>query len=138
MNWISTMLGIIAVLFGGLNIFQFLFFRSTKKEYESKAAEAEIKAKDARFESLQRQINNMESLYRTQGEELKHVREELLDITKKKMESDKRVAQLEVENNSLKEKVERLEKEVGAYKIIAKTENNTRSTKIDNYTRDET
>ena len=129
MNWVTTLLGIIPVLFGGLNVFQFLFLRSTKKEYESKAAEAEIKAKDARFESLQRQINNMESLYHTQGEELKHVREELLDMTKKKMESDKRVTQLEVENCSLKEKVERLEKEVGAYKIIF--------TKADNYTRDE-
>ena len=122
MNWVTTLLGIITVLFGGLNVFQFLFFRSTKKEYESKAAEAEIKAKDARFESLQRQINNMESLYHTQGEELKSVREELLDQTRKKMESDKRVTQLEVENNSLKEKVARLEKEVEAYKIISRNE----------------
>lgn len=122
MEWISTVLGIVAVLFGGLNIFQFLFFRSTKKEYEAQAAQAEIKAKDARFESLQRQIDNMESLYRSQGEELKSVREELLDITRKKMESDKRVAQLEVENNSLKEKVARLEKEVEAYKLISRNE----------------
>ena len=105
----ETLLGILAALFGGLNIFQFIFFRYTKKEYWARAEQAAVEAKDARFESLQKQINDMESLYKQQGEELSAVRKELLDVTKAKMESDRRVTQLEFENQSLKEKVEKLE-----------------------------
>lgn len=118
MESLSSIFGALTLLFGGLNIFQFIFFRATKKEYQAKAERAAIEAKDARFDSLQKQINDMETLYRAQGDDLKSVREELLDITKKKMESDKRVTQLEVENASLKAKVERLEMEVQAYKTI--------------------
>lgn len=110
----ETLLGILAALFGGLNIFQFIFFRYTKKEYWARAEQAAVEAKDARFESLQKQINDMESLYKQQGEELSAVRKELLEVTKAKMESDKRVTQLEFENQSLKEKVDRLEHEVRA------------------------
>ena len=105
----ETLLGILAALFGGLNIFQFIFFRYTKKEYWARAEQAAVEAKDARFDSLQKQINDMESLYKRQGEELSAVRKELLEVTKAKMESDKRVSQLEFENQALKEKVDRLE-----------------------------
>ena len=56
----------------------------------------------------------MESLYKQQGEELSAVRKELLEVTRAKMDSDKRVTQLEFENQSLKEKVDRLEHEVRA------------------------
>jgi len=110
----ETILGILAALFGGLNIFQFIFFRYTKKEYWARAEQAAVEAKDARFESLQKQINDMESLYKQQGEELSAVRKELLEVTRAKMDSDKRVTQLEFENQSLKEKVDRLEHEVRA------------------------
>jgi len=105
----ETLLGILAALFGGLNIFQFIFFRYTKKEYWARAEQAAIEAKDARFDSLQKQINDMESLYKQQGEELSAVRTELLKVTKEKMDSDRRVTQLEYENQALKEKVDRLE-----------------------------
>ena len=105
----ETLLGILAALFGGLNIFQFIFFRYTKKEYWARAEQAAVEAKDARFDSLQKQINDMESLSKRQGEELSAVRKELLEVTKAKMESDKRVSQLEFENQALKEKVDRLE-----------------------------
>jgi len=108
----ETLLGILAAIFGGLNIFQFIFFRSTKKEYWARAEQAAVEAKDARFDSLQKQINDMETLYKQQGEELSAVRKELLEVTKAKMDSDKRVTQLEYENQALKEKVERLEKKV--------------------------
>ena len=118
MEWLNILLGGLVALFGGLNVFQFIFLRSTKKEYQAKAEQASIEATDARFESLQKQINDMETLYRSQGETLKQVREELLEISKKKMESDQRVAQLEMENETLKTKVEKLEHEIEAYKII--------------------
>lgn len=114
----DTLLIILTGLFGGLNIFQFIFLRSTKKEYQARAEKAALDAKDARFESLQKQIQNMEELYRNQGDILKQVRMELLEISKKKMESDQRVTQLEEENKALSEKVSRLEREVEAYKTI--------------------
>ena len=118
MEWVNILLGGLVALFGGLNVFQFIFFRATKKEYAAKAEQAVVEATDARFASLQKQINDMEDLYRAQGESLKTVREELLEISKKKMESDQRVSQLELENAALKAKVEKLEQEVNAYKII--------------------
>lgn len=115
----ETLLGILAALFGGLNIFQFIFFRYTKKEYWARAEQAAIEAKDARFEFLQKQINDMEALYKKQGDELNAVREELLRVSKDKLESDKKVAQLEMEKKTLEEKVDRLAREVEAYKTIS-------------------
>ena len=114
----ETLLIILTSLFGGLNIFQFIFLRSTKKEYQARAEKASLEANDARFESLQNQIKNMEELYRNQGDVLKQVRKDLIA-------SDQRVTQLELEvtkkneeNKALSEKVSRLEREVKAYKTI--------------------
>ena len=118
MEPITIILSSLMALFGGLNIFQFVFFRSTKKEYQARAEQAALDAKDARFESLQNQIRNMEELYRQQSDTLAQVRKELLDKATKEIESEKRVAQLEAENKSLSEKVARLEKELEAYRII--------------------
>lgn len=40
----TTILGVLTLLFGGLNIFQFIFIRATKKEYEAKAEQAKQEA----------------------------------------------------------------------------------------------
>lgn len=53
----DTLLSIIAALFGGLNIFQFLFFRSTKKKYEAEANKAQVEAAHGRVDLQQDQYD---------------------------------------------------------------------------------
>lgn len=115
MNWVNVILLIAAGDIVGF-ITGVLLLRSKLKEANAAASKAETAATDSRFDMLQKQINSMEELYRAQGDTLNQVRKELLDITKQKLLSDKKVNSLEVENSLLKEKVERLEKEVNTYK----------------------
>lgn len=115
---LSILLGALATLFAGLNIFQFIFFRSTKREYEAKAEQAATEAKDAKHDYLEKRIESMEKMYSAQGEVLDNLRSQVLKLEEEKLASGKRIIQLEAENKSLTEKVERLEKEVEAYKTI--------------------
>lgn len=122
----EIILGIAAALFAGLNIFQFIFFRSTKKEYEAKAQQAKVEAekaeteaKDARHDYLVKRIESMEKMYNQQGEILDGLREKVLQLGEEKLASEQRIKQLEAENKTLTAKVERLEAEVEAYKTIS-------------------
>lgn len=117
----EIILGIAAALFAGLNIFQFIFFRSTKKEYEAKAQQAETEANDARHDFLVKRIESMERMYNQQGEILDGLREKVLQLGEEKLASEQRIKQLEAENKTLTAKVERLEAEVEAYKTISKS-----------------
>ena len=118
MEWI---LGIVSTLLVGLNIFQFIFWRSTKKEYEAKAQQAETEANDARHDFLVKRIESMERMYNQQGEILDGLREKVLQLGEEKLASEQRIKQLEAENKTLTAKVERLESEVEAYKTITKS-----------------
>lgn len=121
----EIILGIAAALFAGLNIFQFIFLRSTKKEYEAKAQQAKVEAekaeteaKDARHDYLVKRIESMEKMYNQQGEILDGLREKVLQLGEEKMQNEVRIRQLETENKELATKVDRLEAEVEAYKTI--------------------
>lgn len=122
----EIILGIVAALFAGLNIFQFIFLRSTKKEYEAKAQQAKVEAekaeteaKDARHDYLVKRIESMEEMYNKQGLILDGLREKVLQLGEEKMQNEHRIKQLETENKELAAKVERLEAEVEAYKTIS-------------------
>ena len=108
-------------LLAGLNIFQFIFFRATKKEYEAKASQAETEAKETRHDYLVKRIETMEKMYNQQGEILDGLREKVLQLGEEKLASEQRIKQLEAENKTLTAKVERLETEVEAYKTISKS-----------------
>ena len=116
MEWI---IGIVTTLLAGLNIFQFIFFRATKKEYEAKASQAETEAKETRHDYLVKRIETMEKMYNQQGEILDGLREKVLQLGEEKLASEERIKQLESENKTLTAKVERLEAEVEAYKTIS-------------------
>lgn len=53
----DTLLSVVAALFGGLNIFQFLFLRSTKKRYEAEANKVQIEAAHGRMDLQQDQYD---------------------------------------------------------------------------------
>lgn len=56
-NLYVTILGILSTLFGGLNIFQFLFYRSEKKKSEAEAESANIDAKQKNIDLQQDQFD---------------------------------------------------------------------------------
>ena len=118
MDWQTILLTVLTVLFGGLNIFQFIFFRSTKKEYEAKAEKTAIESSDAKHDYLVKRVESMEQLYQKQGEVLDGVRKEVLRLTQDVQDRDKKIIGYESEITSLNAKVTRLEKEVEAYKTI--------------------
>ena len=53
----ETILSVLLALFGGVNIFQFFFFRATKKKYEAEAKAAETNAEHGRVDLQQDQYD---------------------------------------------------------------------------------
>lgn len=53
----ETLLTIAVALFGGLNIFQFIFLRSTKQKYEAEASKASTEAKHVCIDLYQDQYD---------------------------------------------------------------------------------
>lgn len=130
MDWQTILLTVLTVLFGGLNIFQFIFFRSTKKEYEAKAEKTAIESSDAKHDYLVKRVESMEQLYQKQGEVLDSVRKDVLRLTQDVQDRDTKIIKYESEIKllrsnyeskieSLNAKVTKLEKEVEAYKTIS-------------------
>lgn len=118
MEWSTTLLGILVALFGGLNIFQFIFFRATKKKYEAEGEVAHAEAGEAKQSAFENRIAAMENLINEQGGVMDSLRKDILRLSSEKFANERRMIQLEAENKNLKEKVDQLEKEVQAYKII--------------------
>lgn len=53
----DTILSIALALFGGLNIFQFIFFRATKQKYEAEAQKEKTEAEHGRIDLQQDQYD---------------------------------------------------------------------------------
>ena len=107
-------------LFAGLNVFQFIFFRSTKKKYEAEGIKAEADAQETKQSALERRLAAIEQLYAEQGKIIDSLRIDYLKMSEEKFLNEKRIVQLEGENKALKEKVDRLEREVKAYRDTKK------------------
>lgn len=117
---ISTILGAGCALFAGLNIFQFIFFHSTKKQYEAKAEKVATDTSDAKHDYLVKRIESMEKLYLKQGEELDKMRSEYLLLSQELMEKSQRIKNLEAQNESMRLEVESMKEELQSYKTINK------------------
>ena len=117
MDW-NILWGILAALFGGLNIFQVFTFRAYKKKYVAVAEKEKAEAEEQKQSAIERRLAAMEKLYEEQGAEIDKLREQVLNLSKEKFENEKRIIQLEGENKSLKEKVDWLEKDLNAYKTL--------------------
>lgn len=83
MEW-STLSGILVVLFGGLNIFQFVFLKATKREYEAKADKAKHEA-----QSVKQQ--NESAAVQTLKEAIEKMTEINKDYANDKVEMERRV-----------------------------------------------
>ncbi len=116
MDWSTTILGILAALFGGLNVFQLIFFRATKKKYEAEGEVAHAEAGEAKQSAFENRIAAMENLINEQGQVMDSLRKDILKLSSEKFANERRIIQLEAENKNLREKVDQLEKEVQAYK----------------------
>lgn len=118
MDWSTTLLGILAATFAGLNIFQLLSLRAYKKKYQMEAEKDQAVAGEEKQSALERRLAAMENLINEQGKVTDDLRKEVLRLTSEKFANERRIVQVEAENKSLKEKVEQLEKEVQGYKLI--------------------
>ena len=118
METVNIIVGILATLFAGLNIFQFVAFKSYKKKYQAEAEKDQAEAEELKQSAIERRLEAMEKLYATQGEEIDKLRLAVINLSKEKFENEKRIIQLEGENKSLKEKVDWLEKDIQAYKTL--------------------
>lgn len=115
----EILLGALVALFAGLNVFQLFSFKAYKNKYHAKAEQEEAEAYASKQSAYEARLKSVEELYAAQGMMLDTLRKEMLKLSNDKFESDKRMVQLEVENRDLRNKVDRLENEVAAYKTIA-------------------
>ena len=122
MEWYEIVITNVVSLLTGLGG-TILYFRPKLREAQAVASVKETEAQNFMYESLMSRINSMEKYYNDQYESQNKViddlRQEVLKLTKEKFDNEKRMIQLEGENNTLKERIDSLEKEVQAYKTIA-------------------
>ena len=69
----ETLLSIIATLFLGVNVFQFIFWRKTKRKYEAETAKAEAEAGQAQTDLHQDQYDYV-------NEQLSKIQKEYYDL----------------------------------------------------------
>lgn len=118
MEWFEAIIG---ALSGGVLtlVSTIAYFRPKLQEAKAEASKAETEASSAEYAHLLERINTMEEMYKRQGETIDSLRKELLELGQAKYESDKKVLQLESENKTLLERVEKLAEAVNAYKTIS-------------------
>lgn len=118
MEWLELVLG---ALGGSLTAFigSVLYFRPRLKEAKANASKADTEAADAKLNFLLGRIESAERLYKQQGDMLDSVREKVLLLGQELQEKNQRIMLLESENKTLTSKVNKLEKEIAAYKTIA-------------------
>ncbi len=119
MDWLELLMGLTG---GGLTgtLGSIFYFRPKLKEATASASKSETEAKEARHDYLEKRIESMEKMYNEQGAVLDSLRLEVLKLGKEKFVNEQRIVQLEAENKALTGKVDKLEKEIGAYKVLTK------------------
>ena len=80
MDW-SVLLGIVAALFGGLNLFQLFSFRAYKKKFHAEAEKDEAEASESKQSALERRLGAMEALYDEQGKVIDSLRKDILRLS---------------------------------------------------------
>lgn len=86
--------------------------------YKPKRREADANANKVHYDYIEERLSSMEKLYREQGEVLDGVRRKMLEMGEQLMSKDQRIIQLEAENQRLAAKVEKMEQELEAYKVL--------------------
>jgi len=118
MEWINILLGGLATLFAGINIYQLFAFRAYKKKYQMEAEKDEAIAAAEKQSALEQRLESIEKLYVEQGKIIDDLRQRVLTLGQEKMERDEKIIRLEQDNATLTRRVDELTKEVEAYKTI--------------------
>ena len=116
MDWLNTLLGGLAALFAGLNIFQLVSFKANKEKYIAEAEKAEAEATADKQFALERRLESIEKLYTEQGKVIDDLRARVLTLGQEKMERDEKIIQQEQTIKSLTKRVDDLTKEVESYR----------------------
>lgn len=96
-----------------------VYFRPKLKQAKADADMKETEAQNFMYDSLLSRMNTMEKMYNEQNDIIAGLRKEILQLGEEKFSNEKRIVQLEAENRELRLKVDKLDKEVSAYKTIA-------------------
>ena len=108
MQWIEIIIGALSGNLLGI-LAGVAYFRPRLQEAKAGASKASTEAKEAEFEFLRSRLDSIEKLYMEQGKALDQVRAEFIELSKQKAASDQKVAQLEIENKDLRDKIGALE-----------------------------
>lgn len=96
MDWLNFILGLLTLLFAGVNIFQFIFLKQTKKKYEAEADKAKASVKSDEIDNMRKA---MEDFY---GRLVDKQNERIAQLDEKIAEKDKRIDVLEGEVTTLR------------------------------------
>lgn len=111
---ISTLGGALIAFAGSL-----LYFRPKLKQAMADASKAETEADKQQFGFMLERISQLERLYKDQGATLDECRKRLLKMDDELIAKDQRILRLEAENKEMTAKVDSLQKELEAYRVIS-------------------
>ncbi len=105
---LETILGIAVALFAGLNIFQFIFFKSTQRKYKADADKAQAAAKSDEIENIKKAV---ESVYQP----LIDRQNKLIEQQSQKIDNlNDKVEKLTDENRSLRDELSEVNRALAA------------------------
>lgn len=106
---IEWVLGVVAALFGGLNIFQIIFWKTERQKHQAEASSAEA---DARQKSIDLQQDHYDFLQAKLGEWEK----QYYDVVAKLQETMQEKAQMATQISELKAEVEKQNRQISELK----------------------
>lgn len=86
--------------------------------YRPKRKEMDANANKVHYDYVEERLSSMEKLYKEQGEVLDSLRRKMLEMGEQMLAKDQRIVYLEVENKQLAAKIEKMENELEAYKVL--------------------
>lgn len=112
MDWTNILTTAMGLLLGGSG--SILYFRPKLKE-------AQVGAAKAQTQYLEERIDSISKLYSEQGNKVDQLCNQVTDLKIKILEKETRIATLEAENKKLTLKLQEMEEELSAYRIINHT-----------------
>ena len=125
MDWLNFTLGVLTLLFAGVNIFQFIFIRQTKKKYEAEADKAKASVKSDEIDNMRKALEDFyKPLLKTQDERIasQNIRISELETEVKTLRDEKRqtedrhqqeIAELRKQNADLQKQITEITRALG-------------------------
>lgn len=113
MDWTLILTTAMGLLLGGGS--SILYFRPRLKE-------AKVGAAKTQSQYLEERIDSIGKLYAEQGKKVDELCSQVTDLKIKVLDKEARIATLESENKQLKQKIQGMEEELSAYRVINHTQ----------------